>query len=480
MAQNQYAYADQLYRRIVIAEVELNLTGTYSGSTGYVSRDAIEYGGSKYVALTSVSGIAPVGNHSDYWSALALLGPYEDDPFVAVWDEIYAVSAIASSAQSEASFAVYLAGISTDVGTNALAIAKSALAVAQTGTATADAAYSIAVAGTNLGLLALTWLGTNEQLDESIRQVAWWGTDLAQAAYDLALNGTSAGYALSVAESALAVAWTGTNLAQAAYDLANIGTNLAQNAYDLACSGTSGVTQVYQIAVSGTNLAQQAYDLACSGTSGVTQVYQIAVNGTNLAQQAYDLALNGTSAGYALSVAESALAVAWTGTNLAQDAYDLACIGTNLAQAAYTLAEAGTSTALNGAPSPNLSSSGPSTNTFQAGTAITAMDLVYMGTHGKWLHTDASTISSASGFLAISLENKADTQIMNVALSGAFIRNDAWVWTPGAVLYVDPTTVGQVSTTQATGTDTVIRVIGFAASANAIFFNPSQDYVTHI
>lgn len=67
---------------------------------------------------------------------------------------------------------------------------------------------------------------------------------------------------------------------------------------------------------------------------------------------------------------------------------------------------------------------------------------------------------------------------MNVALPGSFIRNDAWNWTPGAVLYIS-TTAGGITETQPSGTDDVIRVIGYAMTADVIFFDPSPDYITH-
>lgn len=68
---------------------------------------------------------------------------------------------------------------------------------------------------------------------------------------------------------------------------------------------------------------------------------------------------------------------------------------------------------------------------------------------------------------------------MSVALPGSFVRDDTWNWTPGAPLYVDITTAGQIVASQPTGTDDVIRVIGWAVTADVIYFNPSADYITH-
>ena len=103
-----------------------------------------------------------------------------------------------------------------------------------------------------------------------------------------------------------------------------------------------------------------------------------------------------------------------------------------------------------------------------------------MGSGGKWLLTDADAAATAWGLLAISLESKTDTQAMNVALPGCFVRDDTWNWTPGATLYVDTVTAGQITATQPSGVDDAIRVVGFAVSADVVWFGPSPDYMTHM
>jgi hypothetical protein len=107
------------------------------------------------------------------------------------------------------------------------------------------------------------------------------------------------------------------------------------------------------------------------------------------------------------------------------------------------------------------------------------LDLVYLKSDGEWWRTDADASTSGAGLLAISREAKADGQAMNVALPGCFVRDDTWNWTPGAVLYIDTVTAGAITATQPTGADDVIRVVGFAVSADVIYFFPSSDYITH-
>jgi hypothetical protein len=50
----------------------------------------------------------------------------------------------------------------------------------------------------------------------------------------------------------------------------------------------------------------------------------------------------------------------------------------------------------------------------------------------------------------------------------------------GAPVYVS-TTAGDMQAAQPTGTDDVIRRVGWAITAepNTIYFNPSNDYITH-
>lgn len=129
-------------------------------------------------------------------------------------------------------------------------------------------------------------------------------------------------------------------------------------------------------------------------------------------------------------------------------------------------------------PGADHSCTGPTTNTLQAGASITVMDLVYMGSSSKWLQADASAASSSGGLLAISLETKTDTQAMRVALPGSYVRDDTWAWTPGQILYVSETAAA-ITSTQPTTTDAVIRVVGFAVTADVIYFLPSSDYITH-
>jgi hypothetical protein len=132
---------------------------------------------------------------------------------------------------------------------------------------------------------------------------------------------------------------------------------------------------------------------------------------------------------------------------------------------------------LDATPDSDHTANGPQTNTVAAGYTTTLMDLVYLGSGGKWLETDADATSTSINLLAIALEVKDDTEAMNVALHGSFVRDDTWNWTPGVPLYISGT-AGAITATKPTGSGDVVRTVGYAVTADVIFFSPSADYVT--
>jgi hypothetical protein len=132
---------------------------------------------------------------------------------------------------------------------------------------------------------------------------------------------------------------------------------------------------------------------------------------------------------------------------------------------------------LDATPSADHTANGPQTNTLNAGYSSTIMDLVYLNANGKWLEADADATGTSINLLGIALEAKTDTQAMNVALSGSFVRDDTFNWTIGVPLYVSGT-IGEMTETKPTGSGDVVRTVGYAVTADIIFFAPSSDYVT--
>ncbi len=105
------------------------------------------------------------------------------------------------------------------------------------------------------------------------------------------------------------------------------------------------------------------------------------------------------------------------------------------------------------------------------------MQLLYLGTDGEWLVADASVEASSTSLLAVALENGSDGNKMRVALPGNLIKDESWDWTPGSIIYVSET-AGEITDTAPTGTtDAVVRIVGYALTADVIYFNPSPSYV---
>lgn len=132
-----------------------------------------------------------------------------------------------------------------------------------------------------------------------------------------------------------------------------------------------------------------------------------------------------------------------------------------------------------------LSADGQYTGITRAGTAGATLafgDLVYLAAaDSRWELTDANAAATAGDViiaicvLAAASDGDATTLLLygNVRADTAFPA-----LTIGAQAYVG-TTAGDIQTAQPSGTDDVIRVVGFALTADELFFNPSSDYITH-
>ena len=129
-------------------------------------------------------------------------------------------------------------------------------------------------------------------------------------------------------------------------------------------------------------------------------------------------------------------------------------------------------------PAINQTGEGIFMTAINAGTTITAFDCVYLGSAGTWLLTDADAASTSLGLLAIAMQSRTSTQLTKVALPGTIIRNDSWNWaTVGAPIYLSVTS-GALTQTITTGTNKVVRVVGYALTDDCIYFNPSPNYIT--
>lgn len=148
-----------------------------------------------------------------------------------------------------------------------------------------------------------------------------------------------------------------------------------------------------------------------------------------------------------------------------------------------TLAE-NTSIALDPAGSADGKYSG-TTVTGTAGATLAFGDLIYLDpTDSRWELTDGNAAAGADGdargmigmcVLAAAADGNATTILLH-----GIIRADANfpALTIGAPVYVAET-AGDIVVTQPTTTDAVIRQIGFAITADELYFNPTATWTTH-
>lgn len=106
-------------------------------------------------------------------------------------------------------------------------------------------------------------------------------------------------------------------------------------------------------------------------------------------------------------------------------------------------------------------------------------DLIYLAVaDSRWEKTDADALATAGNVILGMMLTDAPTDgvACNILLMGN-IRADAKfpALTVGAGAYVGET-AGAIQVAIPTGADNIIRVVGFALTADEIYFNPSQDW----
>lgn len=134
---------------------------------------------------------------------------------------------------------------------------------------------------------------------------------------------------------------------------------------------------------------------------------------------------------------------------------------------------------------PTLSADGTYSGIIEAGTAGATLafgDLVYFSvTDSRWELTDADADSTSGAvMIGICVQAAAGDGSATTILRWGKIRADANfpTLTVGAPAYVS-TTPGDIQVAQPSGTDDVIRIVGYGITADVLLFQPSNDYMTH-
>lgn len=132
-----------------------------------------------------------------------------------------------------------------------------------------------------------------------------------------------------------------------------------------------------------------------------------------------------------------------------------------------------------------LSADGKYCGITEAGTAGTTLafgDLVYLAVaDSRWELTDADAEATAGpvklGICVLAAAADGDPTVL--LLWGKVRADTAFpTLTVGAPAYVS-TTAGDIQVAQPSGADDVIRVVGYANTADELYFCPSRDYMTH-
>src|SRR3990167_8467245 len=118
-----------------------------------------------------------------------------------------------------------------------------------------------------------------------------------------------------------------------------------------------------------------------------------------------------------------------------------------------------------------------------AGAALAFGELIYLAVaDSRWELCDADALATAGNIMIgmCVLAAAADADPTTILLMGQ-IRADAKfpALTIGAAVYAGET-AGAIQVAIPTGADNVIRVVGFALTADEIYFNPSQDHQTTV
>ena len=104
--------------------------------------------------------------------------------------------------------------------------------------------------------------------------------------------------------------------------------------------------------------------------------------------------------------------------------------------------------------------------------STTAGLLYVIKTTGGWTTTDADVENRSIYMLAIALSTNAN----NGMLLQGFLYKASHGFTIGLPLYIS-NTPGAFTTTRPTGTNDYVRIIGYATSANYIYFDPDKTWV---
>jgi hypothetical protein len=110
--------------------------------------------------------------------------------------------------------------------------------------------------------------------------------------------------------------------------------------------------------------------------------------------------------------------------------------------------------------------------TFGTTTGMTA-GAVYVWNGTDWVTTRANAESTTKGLMGVALGTAATDGLLTHGV--AYLDHDPG--TAGDVLYVSNGGSGQLTSTQPSAANSIVRVAGYCLADNKVFFSPSQDWI---
>ncbi len=114
-----------------------------------------------------------------------------------------------------------------------------------------------------------------------------------------------------------------------------------------------------------------------------------------------------------------------------------------------------------------------------AGETLTFGQAVYFSSDGKWYKTDADTSSTMPCAGVVVTKGSSSANAVITVLKSGFVRCDAWNWTVSNIsgkIYPS-TSAGTFQQTAVSGTSDVLQIVGYARTADVIYFWPSYNTV---
>lgn len=108
------------------------------------------------------------------------------------------------------------------------------------------------------------------------------------------------------------------------------------------------------------------------------------------------------------------------------------------------------------------------TNTVGAGGLL-------LKTDANWDDCDASAEATCDLMLGIAVDSGTGAS-KTILLQGLYRNDTLYAWTPGAILYALDT-VGQMTETPPSDSGDIVRIVGYAISADVIYFDPDKTYI---